>query len=724
MLILFGLFLNTAFAQNPDKNVPNKTDDDVLRVSSDLIQIGVAVFDKDGRFVPGVKRDDFELKVDGKAATITFFQTAAAAENAFSKEKVSENKTGDVEISPVQRGRTIIFVVDDLHLSLESYKRTRSLIAKFIDEKMMPGDTAAIASTTGQIGFLQQFTDNKKVLRAALERLKFKSENLAADRLSPPMSEYEAQLIERGDKQIIDSFAEYLIKDNPPNAKTEQILDEARDQVRSRAQDIITRSAGVSKGTFSALEQVVRRSAILADRRKILFFISDGFLINSVNNDAVYRLQRVTDAAARTNTVIYTFDAKGLDLGLPDTTTETPRNPLSTKELSASYRVKAGADFEAQDGLNRLAEDTGGRFVHNINDFQKDLNNALDEASLYYLLAWQPDDLESGKSDKLKKIEVSVRNRPELKVRMQGGYLDRLIPEKSDKNKKDEKKSADKKSEQQNTAPDDLPTPANGAALPVWVGIGYSDKAAEGSSLSLALKIKSRAVTFTPEPGSEDSVAKLELVGTVYNTEGKKETEFGTVLSANARTASLSDASADVPDIYYDRQIKVKPGLYLMRLTILDRKSGRRANANQWIEIPDISSRKPALGSFALSEIKAGDKNADAVESADADTPAENQNLERRFSRSSALRYQTFIYNAAQNNLTLHFQILHGKKVLLEGSTAISPPKAGQDSSRLPYAADIPLNTLAPGYYELRAAITDPTAKNSAEQSINFEVIQ
>jgi len=44
-----------------------------------------------------------------------------------------------------------------------------------------------LRSVSGQIGFLQQLTDNKTVLRAAVERLKFRSYSVT-DFERPPMS--------------------------------------------------------------------------------------------------------------------------------------------------------------------------------------------------------------------------------------------------------------------------------------------------------------------------------------------------------------------------------------------------------------------------------------------------------------------------------------------------------------------------------------------------------
>ena len=53
-----------------------------------------------------------------------------------------------------------------MHLSVESGMRTRKLLLKFIDEEIGQNDEAVVASASGQIGFLQQVTGEKAVLRA------------------------------------------------------------------------------------------------------------------------------------------------------------------------------------------------------------------------------------------------------------------------------------------------------------------------------------------------------------------------------------------------------------------------------------------------------------------------------------------------------------------------------------------------------------------------------
>src|ERR1700730_10100341 len=61
-------------AQNPKPG----DEDEVLRIRSDLVQTDVMVFDKQGRFVNGLKQADFELRIDGKPQPVLFFERVTA----------------------------------------------------------------------------------------------------------------------------------------------------------------------------------------------------------------------------------------------------------------------------------------------------------------------------------------------------------------------------------------------------------------------------------------------------------------------------------------------------------------------------------------------------------------------------------------------------------------------------------------------------------------------
>ena len=205
------LAIQIAFAQQ------QQPVDDVVRISTDLIQTGVVVVDKQGKFVDGLKPEQFVLKVDGQQVTPAFFERVVAGT---SREEALERSRGQVGSLPAAsdqttsyRGRSIIFFVDDLHLSAKSVQQTRQGILAFVEREMTHEDQIAVASASGQIGFLQRFSDLKPVVRAAVNRLNHKPYSVR-DHEQVPMTEYQAMRIAQGDTGATDFFATKMLEAN------------------------------------------------------------------------------------------------------------------------------------------------------------------------------------------------------------------------------------------------------------------------------------------------------------------------------------------------------------------------------------------------------------------------------------------------------------------------------------------------------------------------------
>ena len=688
--------------KTPDPNVNTETsDDEVLKISSNLIQTGLTVLDQKGQFVNGLRQEDFELRVDGKTVPISFFEYNSA-KSATDEKKTQSNPTTDgaknnVLTNPERRGRNVIFVVDDLHLSFDSNRRTRDLILKFIDQKVEPEDLVAIVSPSGKVGFLQQFTNDKMVLKEAVGRLLNSRDTSSSDRQSPPMSLYEAQLIDRRDPQVTDVFANLLIAELGP-----MDIETAREIVRQRARSALQNAAVISINTYNTLEQSIRRSAQLPGR-KTVFLISDGFLLDVTNTQASYRLQRITDAAARANAVIYSFDANGLEAGFPDNT-------------SRSYSVQSGERFELGDPLNVVAEETGGKFIKNTNDLQGEVIKAFEETSVYYLLAWQPD-AEDVQSEKLKRIEVTVKNRPELKVRLQSGYLNEKKIVKTSSTKPVQTSAPTPEQELRSAALSQIPI----RGLSTFLALNYLDSQSEPNSLSIALKIKSESVEFVTE-GSK-SVANVALLGYIFDADGKRIGGFSKTAVQELGTVDKNLVKTDRSDIFYNYKIGLKAGLYQVRVAARDEKAGTLGSAVQWIKIPDLASRKLALSSLLIGE-KTDTKER---QSSEPNIAGAEISVDRIFTKNSQLRYIIFIYNAGRGksgatpDVTIQTQIFRGKTVLMD-SPARPVSSEGQDPARLAYAAEISLNTLPAGRYTLQVSVQERTGKNSAVQQVGFEI--
>ncbi len=74
-LVFCFLPASVALAQGQANPTPEPTTQDieVVRVSTELVQTDVMVFDRDGHFVDGLQRDQFELRVDGKPQPLSLF---------------------------------------------------------------------------------------------------------------------------------------------------------------------------------------------------------------------------------------------------------------------------------------------------------------------------------------------------------------------------------------------------------------------------------------------------------------------------------------------------------------------------------------------------------------------------------------------------------------------------------------------------------------------------
>src|SRR6185503_18911514 len=160
-----------------DKRTPD--DDDVVRITTNLVQID-AVVTKNNKPVTDLTEDDFEVLEDGKPQLITNFSFNSSIPKSADKSTASTatTKTKDAvspptPFKPDEPHRTIAFVYDDIGSSAETVGSVRKQIRKFVEDEMQPNDLVAIIRTGGEVGALQQFTNDKRMLLRAVENLRY-----------------------------------------------------------------------------------------------------------------------------------------------------------------------------------------------------------------------------------------------------------------------------------------------------------------------------------------------------------------------------------------------------------------------------------------------------------------------------------------------------------------------------------------------------------------------
>jgi len=327
--------------------------------------------------------------------------------------------------------------------------------------------------------------------------------------------------------------------------------------VTNRVRQINAQSRMSELDTLSRLESLMRSTTPLQGR-KLLFFISDGFVVDAKRSNGSDVMRRVINEAARVGVVIYSLGTRpnvfgsGIDVSKNDYPDFSPRT--SSRSLAESKMP--------QEPLETLAEETGGRSYLNASSLDDGVGEALTESSAYYLLAWRPDgeNQRSGKS----RIKVVVKGRPDLRVRMRQRFFDFRNTEAAAPTKH---------------APDDELKIALGSLyprreLPIVVRASFANTADKGTVLNASMQIDGAMLSF-----GEREQAIVDVLGIAVDDRGR-------FASFKQKLDIPSEVVAkDGRFINWSQPLSLPPGLYQVRVAVRDRRTGRTGSAMTWIEI-------------------------------------------------------------------------------------------------------------------------------------------
>ncbi|MGZ8845826.1 MAG: VWA domain-containing protein [Pyrinomonadaceae bacterium] len=705
-LLLLAL-VGHSYAQT---QTPAQQSDDVLRVTTELVQTDVMVFDRRGRFVDGLRPEQFILTLNGEAKKISMFGRIASGSSAEAGQLTATRSVAAPPNLPnvIRPGRLIFFFVDDIHLSGESLARSRKALLNFVESRLNPEDRVAIVSSSGQIGFLQQLTDNSAVMHEAIARLKYKqnSETYAG---STRISEYVANQIEdSGNRQLFAYLMESVKLEYGMGLGARRgahSIDsgaQARRLLHSRISQINAQSKITTTNTLEVLERLMESSAGLPGR-KLVYFLSDGFMVGPRSSSALDVLHQATRIAARSGAVIYSVDMRGTFL---ESSIDASHNDY-VDMTSRHAGVAMGELLEPREPLNVLADETGGRLIINSTDLDRDLAQAISETSNYYLLAWRPDS-EAERGGKAR-LEISIAGRPELKVRLRRAYY---VSEKSTANAKENVKARPNPEGEILAA---LGSSESLRTLPVALSVGFVRNSESAYSLQASMQLPREVFNLEPEGAKKKS--EVDVIGAAIDDRGLIYS-FKQVLTVTPPPAD----QARLP-VIWNQHLNVRPGLYQVRVAVRERSSGRTGSAMEWIEILKTTSPRLTMSSLFLGERRPEGEGQKTQAREPQSIPVE---VDRRFARGSVLRFQTYVYNASRSSsapeVWIDARVLRGNQPVLVLSPNKVPSDLSKDAWRLPYWSEIALAQLTPGSYTLQVSATDRIGGGNASQRITFSI--
>jgi VWFA-related protein len=705
-------------------------EDDVVRITTNLVQVDAVVVDKKGKQVTDLTADDFEIYEDKRPQQITNFSYVLNETAPRTTETANApRKSGDKKIVPLpepprrlrpeQVRRTMALVVDDLGLSFESTAYVRDALRKFVNEQMQPNDLVAIIRTSAGVGALQQFTSDKRQLHAAIDRVRWYMSGrggVSAFARIEPNLDYVGGM--RGGGLASDAEADRDIG---------RELGDFREEI-------------FAVGTLGALNFVVRGMRELPGRKSVLL-LSEGFALFTPDrgrgrSDRVYQsMLRLTDLANRSSVVVYSIDPRGLvntAISAEDNT-----SGMSQEAVDRQLRDRSDHLFDTQSGLAYLSQQTGGFLIKNNNDLPGGIRRVVEDQKGYYLLGYRP---ESATFDRrFHRILVKVK-RPGLKVRSRTGFYGI---------RDEETRPVRRTRDEQLIAA--LTSPFASAEVRMRLTSFFINTEKQGSYLRSMLYLDGRDLKFTKEADGKYK-AVLDLAGMTFG-------DNGSVIDSYNRLHKL-DLTEEVyqqllrAGMTYTLNVPVKKaGAYQLRVAVRDAATERTGSASQFIEVPDLKKNRLALSGLVVSGMKrdettkasatstaASSSSNDSAKRADdaaEETVASEEELSaspavRRFRQNSSLAFGYVIYNARLDKATSRPQLTTLARLFRDGQLiyngAEKPLSVTEypDLKRIDVFGRLQLGaTLAPGEYVLQIIVTD-TLRNDkhriATQWVDFEV--
>ena len=429
-----GLLLTAPVAvsgQERPPGPPRATFEDSVHVK--VINVQVFVRDKDDKPVTGLTRDDFVILEDKRPVPVSNFY------EVHERVKVGE-AAGLVPDEPdirfidrpgLERRRRIVpederlrlaIYVDHLNIRPQNRNRVFRYLREFLRSGLTREDRVMLLTYNRSVKVERNFTGDPQMIANALYDL----EKHTGGRTG--WDSDRADLIRDIGEE--DRSYEFVLGRVRLHAQTifndmQFTLDGLKDTVVSLAglpgrkafmyvSDGLPMRAGADM--FEALDQ--RSRALSAQTYESNFFL------DSLQYDSSRRFTDLVDAANANEVRFYTVDASG-PMGINS-------RDASMQGMAFSSNIDSVARDNMHSSVMYMADETGGQYIVNTNNFRDGLNRIALDFTSFYSLGFQPGHAGTGRTYKIKvELTKEAQNRLGLKrarfVRHRLSYRDKSI---------------------------------------------------------------------------------------------------------------------------------------------------------------------------------------------------------------------------------------------------------------------------------------------------------
>jgi len=401
-LLFFGfasILLSSSLLRS---QTPNPTEDlgTLIKITARTVVVDVVITDKNGKAVPNLQKESFQIAEDGKPQTISFFDPHFPTSPSEAPPPTPLPANTFTNVPSVAPNDAInVLLMDALNTQTTDQAYYRLQMVKYL-ASLPPNIRIGIFMLSEKLRLIQGFTEDSNALRAAIN--KFAANPSPSALLSTP-AESQAQ-----------SVLTNMISEQAAETGSAQLADSAAALQGFLKQEASFESNQRTLRTLYAMQALAQYLAGVPGRKNLIWFAGSfplcmpGVGTSTIGCPYQEEYQKTMTMLAGARVSVYPIDAVGVaapfaDIGGPIAPAPTAMaSSVPTSDTTGS--ALGGAGFEY---INReiWAEQTGGKAYHG-NDMKSELADSIDNGSRYYTLAYVPSNTkELGRE---RKIEVKV----------------------------------------------------------------------------------------------------------------------------------------------------------------------------------------------------------------------------------------------------------------------------------------------------------------------------
>ncbi|HLM83230.1 MAG TPA: VWA domain-containing protein [Terriglobales bacterium] len=666
---------------------PSQQSDYVFHAESDLVLVNVTVRDKSGKFVPGLKSEDFAIFEDNKSQKIVSFDVenvdAVPALDVAQAKPLPESASGESSLaaskadaaaqyaSQFKDRRLIVLFFDLSAMEPDEIDRAVTSAEHYVDTQMAPADLVSIVSLGSSLLVNQDFTTDHALLKKQLDGF----------------STGSGQGFEEGTTGTTEGT---------PDTGQPFTADDTEYNIFN------------TDRRLEALRSVAEKLAHVQQKKSLIYF-SSGMNRTGIENQS--ELRAAVNAAVRSNMAFYTMDMRGLQALVAGGDAQNASLRGVSAYSGQSTLNALNSNFTTQETLVTLASDTGGRAFLDSNDFSKIFKGVQQDTSTYYLLGYHSTN--PARDGRYRRIVVKSNLR-DVKIDYRRGYYAPADYKHSTKEDKERQLEEELASE--------LPA----TDLPLYLGVAYFRLEGNKFFVPISLVVPGSQIPFVRS--SDRDQATLDVIGMVLDNAHHPLNR----IRDTVKLAVSTSAEVQKKNVQYDTGMSLLSGKYHLKFVVRENQTGRMGSFETDIEVPELKALPLKMSSVVLASqiqpVKVKVKTSADLNPLVHDGSEIIPNITHVFSATQHLLLYYEVYDPARPaaaesargtdsargeankpsiRLLSNVAFFQGKAKAYESSLVELTELNARERKAAVFQLDVPLTSLKPGFYTCQINVID-----------------